>query len=133
MGRSASSPTVSIWDQLALKNPIFSIYLNPGNDYLSKGTLPDDIEHGSEMIFGGVDSEHYKNCLHWHSPSNIAGTQQSWNVGLQTISVNQDDKDGIVSTSSIDISGYVTFDSGDRKSTRLNSSHITPSRMPSSA
>ena len=27
----------------------------------------------------------------------------------------------------------VFFDRGDRKSTRLNSSHITPSRMPSSA
>ena len=33
----------------------------------------------------------------------------------------------------VDGNEYVDFNSGDRKSTRLNSSHVTVSRMPSSA
>lgn len=112
LGLSSSLPTETIWDRMTLKHPMFSVYLNPGNDYLSQGTLPDDIEHGSEFILGGVDSQHYKGCLHWHPPSNIPGSEHSWNVGLRSISVTQEDNNGIASTSSIDFNGFVKFDTG---------------------
>ena len=39
----------------------------------------------------------------------------------------------IASTCNIDLETYLGYESGDRKSTRLNSSHIEESRMPSSA
>ena len=57
--------------------------------------------------------------------TNLAGPPP-WCVGLSTYSVN------VVSYDSIQFHGQSAFH-GDRKSTRLNSSHIQKSRMPSSA
>ena len=113
LGLESTPPTESIWDRMILKHPIFSIYLNSGDDYLYKGELPDGY-HGSEMIFGGLDNEYYKDCLQWHPPSNIPGAQNHWNVGLRTIVVHQsDDPYGpAMPTTNFDVNVFARFDIG---------------------
>ncbi len=112
LGLESTPPTESIWDRMTLKHPIFSIYLNSGDDYQYKGESPDS-NHGSEMIFGGVDSQHYKDCLVWHPPSNSPGAQNHWNVGLRTIAVHQNDNDGpALPTKNFDVNVIARFDTG---------------------
>jgi Eukaryotic aspartyl protease len=110
IGLGLSPTSLSIWDQLPhLQNPIFSMYLNGQDDYVSKGLLPDYTDSGSELVFGGVNAKHYKGCLQWHPPSTMAGMEHTWSTGLRRISViNENDQKDTVST--IEIGGAASLD-----------------------
>jgi hypothetical protein len=88
---TSTTISTSIWDNpnTQLQNRIFGIFLNSQDDYLIKGRQPDRYS-GSEITFGGIDSDHYIDCIHWHTPSNIYGTEHMWNIGLNRIVVNDD-------------------------------------------
>ena len=52
---------------------------------------------------------------------------------MANITLHSDSQTSATSVSNIFIDEYMSDANGDRKSTRLNSSHTTVSRMPSSA
>lgn len=67
---SHNFPTLINNLQDQLKHPIFGMYLNPTDDYPLLGTdsannHPLSSSH-SEIVFGGVNQNHYQGCLHWH-------------------------------------------------------------------
>lgn len=95
--------------QKVLENPIFSIYLDeseddypddpgapepdaslgPGHTY--DGANPKDyrpISAHSEIVFGGVNQEHYSGCLHWHEVADIDGDNSLWAFHIQSIRSN---------------------------------------------
>ena len=65
--------------------PIFSLYINAFDDFVTYDYFPDFAK--SEIIFGGVNHQHYEGCIEWHTPSHIPATEALWNIGLNHISV----------------------------------------------
>ena len=65
-----------------LVHPMYSLYLNPKDDFpddsrqqgepdadgnLQSGIFPEPLTTSSEIVFGGVNQNHYDGCLKWHS------------------------------------------------------------------
>ena len=82
---------------------------------------------GNPPTFDGEDYARWSDLMKFH----LTSLHKSiWNVvefGAQVPSIGDEDYD------TDEVAQIEHFNSQDRKSTRLNSSHITRSRMPSSA
>ena len=103
------SPTLVNNLKSLLRNPIFSLYLDKTDDYpADPGPLGRNPANGpgheydgtagaaayqprsahSEIVFGGVNSKHYTDCLTWYD---VVDTNPYWSLHLKGVRVSGED------------------------------------------
>lgn len=114
-GKGAKFPTVVDNLKAQLRHPIFSLYLDKIDDYPEDPGQPErDPANGpgheydgtadaasyrpqaadSEIIFGGVNHKHYKDCLKWHDSTDMDGADIFWNFRLEAVRAFDKDLSG---------------------------------------